>query len=89
MSVFEGITFDHIILCFTETNWSLSLNQIYIACYFCYFLTPGLYQGDIVLNPEQRKLVDQREHAFGSITNKRWPNGIIPYYIDNSIREYE
>jgi len=46
---------------------------------------PGMYQGDIQLNPDQWRLIKNGKNTFGSIVGKRWPGGIIPYSIDSSI----
>ncbi|XP_057292223.1 protein SpAN-like isoform X3 [Hydractinia symbiolongicarpus] len=47
---------------------------------------PGMFQGDIQLTPEQRQqLVKNGRAAFGSIVGKRWPNAVIPYYVESSL----
>jgi len=44
---------------------------------------PGLWQGDIVLDPDE---IDKNfTHQFASIKGGRWPGGKIPYVITNSI----
>ncbi|XP_065676272.1 low choriolytic enzyme isoform X3 [Hydra vulgaris] len=47
--------------------------------------TPGYYQGDIQLSPEQWERVQNRSSPFGSIRNRRWPNGKIPYAFESSL----
>merc|ERR1712046_58713 len=44
-----------------------------------------MYQGDMVLTPDQRKAVTEGSFSYGSVTYGRWTNGIIPYQIENSI----
>ena len=48
---------------------------------------PGLYQGDIKLSPEQQQLLYNGSHPFGSIVDKRWPGGKVPYVVESSIGE--
>ncbi|XP_002162738.1 protein SpAN isoform X1 [Hydra vulgaris] len=49
--------------------------------------TPGLYQGDIQLTPEQWESLQSNNSPFGSIKNRRWPNAKIPYTFESSIGE--
>ncbi|XP_020615459.1 zinc metalloproteinase nas-15-like [Orbicella faveolata] len=42
-----------------------------------------LFEGDIVLTPQQKAVIQGLQK--GSITNKRWPNGVIVYEIDSSL----
>jgi len=44
-----------------------------------------MYQGDMVLTPDQRKAVEEGSFSYGSVTYGRWTNGIIPYQIERSI----
>ena len=46
--------------------------------------TIGFYQGDIQLTPEQWEAVQNNSSPFGSIRNRRWPNGKIPYTFESS-----
>jgi len=46
---------------------------------------PGLFQGDIVLTPDQREAINNGSNAYGAIKGYRWPNGEIPYEYDTSI----
>jgi len=46
---------------------------------------PGLYQGDIQLNPEQWQRVMNGTNTYGSIVGRRWTGGKIPYVIESSI----
>jgi len=51
---------------------------------------PGLYEGDMVLTPDQMKEVKTGKYQFGAIKDKLWPNGIIPYQISYDLaRESE
>jgi len=45
----------------------------------------GLFQGDIVLRPDEREGVWKKNHAFASIKEKRWPGAVIPYAIHDNI----
>lgn len=45
----------------------------------------GMYQGDIVLSPEQQKAVQEGSFSYGSVTYGRWPGAKVPYVIESSI----
>ena len=44
-----------------------------------------LFEGDIVLEPVQRLAVDLGIEIRGSMGNRLWPNGIVPYTIAPSL----
>jgi len=49
---------------------------------------PHLFQGDMVLSPEQQQALhsgDTEKLVFGSKTRGRWPNARVPYQIESSI----
>jgi len=49
---------------------------------------PHLFQGDMVLSPEQQQALhsgDTDKLVFGSKTRGRWPNARVPYQIESSI----
>ncbi|XP_057291267.1 zinc metalloproteinase nas-6-like [Hydractinia symbiolongicarpus] len=53
---------------------------------------PGLYEGDMVLSPDQMKEVKQGTFTFSSTSkkNKLWPNGVVPYTVNSDLaRESE
>jgi len=56
-----------------------------IFCFFLFLLVPGLYEGDIQLNPDQWKQVQSGDNTYGSIVGRRWPGGQIAYVIESSI----
>ena len=45
-----------------------------------------LYGGDMKFTEEQRAVIEGRTR--GSITNKRWPNGVVVYKIESSLCKY-
>jgi len=45
---------------------------------------PGLYQGDIVLDPDEWEHVN-KTHTYASIKGGRWPGAKVPYVITSSI----
>ena len=45
----------------------------------------GLYQGDMVLSPEQMEQVKKGEYTFGSVKDNLWPT-TIPYEFADSLR---
>ena len=46
----------------------------------------GLYQGDIILTPEQQEgLRKKGDFSFGSIKKYLWPGAVIPYSISPSL----
>ncbi|XP_057315605.1 hatching enzyme 1.2-like [Hydractinia symbiolongicarpus] len=45
----------------------------------------GLYQGDMVLRPDQKEALEKAKNTFGSVIGFRWPNGVVPYVITSSI----
>lgn len=51
------------------------------------FLVPGMYQGDILLTPEQREKLNRDPNSFGSIVGRRWPGGKIAYQIASNLGE--
>ena len=42
----------------------------------------GLFDGDMILTDEQQRVINGQR---GSISNRRWPNGVIVYEIDGSL----
>ncbi|XP_057291343.1 zinc metalloproteinase nas-15-like [Hydractinia symbiolongicarpus] len=46
---------------------------------------PGMYQGDILLTPEQREKLNRDPNSFGSIVGRRWPGGKIAYQIASNL----
>lgn len=48
---------------------------------------PGLYEGDMVLNPEQMLEVEDGTFTFSSTGNKNklWPNGVVPYTMSSDL----
>ncbi|XP_057316847.1 low choriolytic enzyme-like [Hydractinia symbiolongicarpus] len=46
---------------------------------------PNLYQGDMVLRPDQKEVLKNGGSAFASIIGYRWPNGVVPYVVTNGI----
>lgn len=46
----------------------------------------GLIDGDIMLSPEIKGLLDGS--IRGSIKDRRWPNGVLVYEIDSSLCKY-
>ena len=49
----------------------------------------GAYQGDMDLTPEQMAAMKKGEFSYGSVTYGRWPNGVVPYYVESSIGEWD
>ena len=45
---------------------------------------PGLYQGDIVLSPEEAEQVKNGKLTFGAVTTRLWPR-TIAYEWDGNI----
>lgn len=56
-------------------------------CFICEFLDPNLYQGDMVLRPDQKEVLKNGGSAFASIIGYRWPNGVVPYVVTKGIGE--
>lgn len=57
---------------------------------FCTFILfkeksndPDIFEGDIILTPEQRAAVESGQRA--SITTGKWPGGVLVYTIDSSL----
>lgn len=50
-------------------------------------LDPLLFQGDIVLDPDERLALNHTDKTYASVSLKgqRWPGGIIPYVIGSDI----
>jgi len=46
---------------------------------------PGLFQGDMILRPEQKNAVTSKGSTYGSVIGYRWPGGVVPYYINANI----
>ena len=42
----------------------------------------GLFDGDMILTSEQEEALNSQR---GSITNRRWPNGVVVYEITSSL----
>ena len=45
---------------------------------------PSLFEGDMMLTPQQARLVKEGKYRFGSITDRLWPT-TIPYNYDRII----
>jgi len=65
------LSFDHVVRCL----WVKEMEN------------DGLYEGDIVLSPDQQVALNNGDNAFGSKIGGRWGT-VIPYYIDSSIGGY-
>ena len=70
------------------------LFSIHIAVYSSPPLPDNVFEGDIELTQEQLMNIDiygdirgNVSRAAGSNSRIRWPNGIIPYEIDCSLRK--
>lgn len=46
---------------------------------------PGLYQGDIVLDPYQKDLIKKGKSVFASTKDQHWPGGIVHYAMADVI----
>jgi len=46
---------------------------------------PGMFQGDMLLSPEQIAEAKVGKLSYGSVTYGRWPGGKVPYFIESSI----
>jgi len=48
----------------------------------------GAFQGDIILDPDEfeQGWNKSKETTYASIKGGRWPNGVVPYYIEGSAR---
>ncbi|XP_057291615.1 zinc metalloproteinase nas-4-like [Hydractinia symbiolongicarpus] len=46
---------------------------------------PGMFEGDIQLDPDEKEGILKTGNAFASIKGGRWPGGRITYQIDSSI----
>ncbi|XP_057290929.1 astacin-like metalloprotease toxin 2 [Hydractinia symbiolongicarpus] len=46
---------------------------------------PGLFEGDILLNPQQREEIKAGRFEFASVKHKLWPNAVIPYEISGEL----
>lgn len=77
---------------FTAMSYHLFRRQSYLPTGACVAFAENLgktrdgrqfFQGDIILTPEQEAVINGS--LRGSIMNKRWPNGVIPYVIDRSL----
>jgi len=49
----------------------------------------GLYEGDMVLSPDQMQEVEEGKFSFASTSNKNrlWPNAVVPYVIAESLSD--
>ena len=52
-------------------------------------LDPLLFQGDIVLDPDEQLALNHTDRTYASVSLKgqRWPGGKIPYVIGSDIGE--
>jgi len=48
---------------------------------------PNLFQGDMVLTPDQQSALRKAENGYASIPANRWPGGKIPYTISSMGRQ--
>ncbi|XP_057291911.1 hatching enzyme 1.2-like [Hydractinia symbiolongicarpus] len=46
---------------------------------------PGVFEGDMVLDPDEKEGVWKTGNAFASIKGGRWPGAKIPYVVEGSI----
>lgn len=48
---------------------------------------PGLYEGDMLLDPDQMKEVEQGTFTFSATGNKNklWPNAVVPYVLSSDL----
>lgn len=46
---------------------------------------PNLYQGDIVLDPQQREILKNGKSLFASTKDQHWPNGVVHYQMADVI----
>jgi len=45
----------------------------------------GLFEGDIILRPDQIEAMKRNGSAYGSVIGFRWPENIVPYTINGNI----
>ena len=55
--------------------------------------SPYLFEGDMILSREQIRRAKNGEdidssRKRGASRNRMWPNGVVPYVIDESLSEY-
>ncbi|XP_057290803.1 zinc metalloproteinase nas-6-like [Hydractinia symbiolongicarpus] len=51
-------------------------------------LDPGAFEGDIILDPDEKVAIAKGGNAYGSIKGWRWKGGVVPYEITSSIGPY-
>lgn len=62
---------------------------IFFICFYL-FTDEGLYEGDMVLDPDQLQEVAEGKFTFASTAskNKLWPNNEVPYSIDYALGKF-
>ena len=53
-------------------------------------LDPNLFEGDMILRPDQIARWKNGELGYGSKKNRNelWPNGVVPYVISYELRKF-
>ena len=53
-------------------------------------LDPNLFEGDMILRPDQIARWKNGELGYGSKKNRNelWPNGVVPYTISYELRKF-
>ena len=49
----------------------------------------GAFEGDIILDPEERQAFTENGNKFASLNFGRWPNGVIPYRFPEKPCKYQ
>ena len=68
------------------------MNVKFTIVFICFYLftDEGLYEGDMVLDPDQLQEVAEGKFTFASTAskNKLWPNNEVPYSIDYALGKF-
>ena len=54
-----------------------------------YDIDLGAFEGDIILDPEERQAFIENVNKFASLNFGRWPNGVIPYRFPENPCKYQ